>query len=718
MYLIKKFFFIFLLLGSVAQAKLDDSVDIFFPKSLQYLQYSQNEFSVFWWSFAIINPEQNNADFAKAKQLCQDLQTLVGKEIRSILCGDNIKSFIPSLVQWSEDYIRREPAPPLAAVINVLQSSLGEIGFLNSINREIFLLKRQDPSDQWQVYLEKTQSLSGSAFKREHDFLIEIVSKRILIPIQFSQKPQMKNALNTQEIIQKYAGVVLVGPHASAYTNEKQVHEDMEIVSIVGALVLVLFIGFLVFKGRVSALLLFPPVALSLGLAAFIVDLVFGSIHGLTLAFGSGIVGLAVDYGLHGAFNAGSKQTWKSNAVGFLTTLTGLAVMVMSGIPLIRQMMFFAVLGLFFGFIIFYFLCKYVPRYFTMKSISFPSWNFKWGHWVVMGFISLGILSLFKTNLSFDLRKINFQLPEEKIVSEWFFKQGGEKENYLLLRDWADFGPQVLKESFWAEGNRIQYAGLGHYWPENEKIQTQNIQSWHKLCPQLNAQLSKVEKKVFSPFLDNVCDLNNRAWNLSELSQREYSNHLVGRKKFISILTAQNEEQAKLIRERFPQAKSLMESIKGFSNSLEQDLRWMIPLVFVLSTFILFIYYKSAICVLTAYIPFFTGLGLFFLVNQLRGHDLDLISVLGLLMVFGFSLDYGVFATDIYKFPQAEVDESAVYSALGLAAMSNIIGFFPMVFAKHPVLHQLGTALFFGTIGTYLGTIWGIEKLYHWRKLI
>lgn len=712
-------FFLFFTLS--AQAKIDDSADIFFPKSLKYLQISQTEFPVFWWNFAIIEPSSlkpDEPDFSRALKLCGDLKPQIGQEIKQMLCGDDLSSFVPTLIQWSEDLTLREPAPQLPALKSNLQSALGEAGMLSSVNPEFFRLKRSDPLDQWQVYLQKTQTIASTDFKREKGFLVDPLTKRIVIPILFSAQPQMKNVLMTKEILHQAQDVILVGAHSSAYINEKQVHEDMKIVSVVGVLVLIAFIGFLVLKGRISALLLFPPVAVSLGLAALIVEAVFGSIHGLTLAFGSGIVGLAVDYGLHGAFNAGSKQTWKSNSVGFLTTLTGLAVMIMSGIPLIRQMMLFAVLGLFFGFIMFYFLCKYAPRYFTMKSLNLPLWNFKYSHWFVIGLILLGFFSLFKTNLSFDLRKINFQPPQDKKLTEWFFTQGGDKESFLLLRDKSEFSPEVLKEVDWAKGQKIQYTGLGDYWPSDEASQSQNIKSWQQLCQPLRKNLSVPETKVFQPFLENICRDDRQPLGFDQLSQREYSSHLVGKNRFISILTAQNDQQAESIRQKFPQAKSLTESIKGFSNSLESDLRWMIPVAFLLSTLILFIYYRSVTCVLTAYIPFFTGLGLFFLINVLRGAELDLISVLGLLMVFGFSLDYGVFATDIYKFPQPGEDESAVYSALGLAAISNIIGFFPMVFAEHPVLHQLGTALFYGTIGTYVGTIWGIEKLYHWRKLV
>jgi predicted exporter len=81
-------------------------------------------------------------------------------------------------------------------------------------------------------------------------------------------------------------------------------------------------------------------------------------------------------------------------------------------------------------------------------------------------------------------------------------------------------------------------------------------------------------------------------------------------------------------------------------------------------------------------------------------------------MVFGFSIDYGVFSTDVHlHHPNEPLEIQSVYSALTFAAITNIIGFFPMLFAGHPVLLKLGHALFFGTVGTYLGTVYGVKVI-------
>ncbi|UYL09603.1 MMPL family transporter [Bdellovibrio sp. SKB1291214] len=704
---------------SSASAKIDDSVDIFFPESLKYLQYSQTEFPVFWWNFIVINPVNGKADFEKANLLCSDLKEYQGKSVKRLICGDDLGGFIGTLEDWAKDLVLREnfnaSVNSPAQYMDSLQGALSELSFISSDKKEFFNLKRVDPTDQWQVYLQKSQAMTPAAFLREQGFLLEPQSQRLVIPLQFAVQPKMSNVQDLMDELKKYEDVHLVGAHGASYSNEKQVHEDMEIVSWVGIAVLVGFIAFLVVKGRIGALLLFPPVAIAMFLAGWVTELFYGSIHGLTLAFGSGIVGLAVDYGLHGAFNQESKQTWKSNLVGFLTTLVGLGILAFSGIPLIRQMMVFGTLGIFFGFVIFFLLCKYLPRYFTLKPISWYFPEFKYSGVVIFLMIALGVVGSFNVDLSFDLRRFNYQLAGDQEATNWFFSQGAQRETYLLLHDQKDLNTKTIEEQLWSQANKISYVGLGEYLPSLE-TQHANIQSWNSSgCEYLRKNLSGNEAKVFAPFVANTC-ANHKPLQFQDLASKDYLNHLVGQGQFISVFFGETPAQKQLIKEKFPEAHSLVESIKGFSDSLEGDLKWMIPAALILSTIVLLIYYRNFYWVIAAYIPFMSGLGLFYIANFFKGGSLDLISVLGLLMVFGFSIDYGVFVTDFYAFKQPEEEFDIIQSVLGLAALTNVIGFFPMVFAKHPILHQLGFALFFGTVGTYLGTRWGLVKFLRLEK--
>ena len=140
---------------------------------------------------------------------------------------------------------------------------------------------------------------------------------------------------------------------------------------------------------------------------------------------------------------------------------------------------------------------------------------------------------------------------------------------------------------------------------------------------------------------------------------------------------------------------------------LSEELKWMAPLSIMLAALILFIYYRSAAETFSALLPFFTGIGLVSLSILLFRFDISFVTIIGLVMVFGFSIDYGIFATDVNRGLKGQ-SEDGVWTGLTFAILATCAGFFPLLFCKHPILLGLGQTLFIGGLGTYIGAIWGI----------
>ena len=59
----------------------------------------------------------------------------------------------------------------------------------------------------------------------------------------------------------------------------------------------------------------------------------------------------------------------------------------------------------------------------------------------------------------------------------------------------------------------------------------------------------------------------------------------------------------------------------------------------------------------------------------------------------------------------------ALLALCGMAVVT-VAGFVPLLFAHHPVMFQLGHALTWGALGTYLGSVFGLPWLYRrWGKI-
>ncbi|MDP1899795.1 MAG: MMPL family transporter [Rubrivivax sp.] len=92
------------------------------------------------------------------------------------------------------------------------------------------------------------------------------------------------------------------------------------------------------------------------GIAA--VSLVFGTVHGVTLGFGSTLIGEAVDYGIYyliqahatglgaAGWRAWLRESWPTVRLGLLTSVCGFAALALSGFPGLSQLGVFSIAGL------------------------------------------------------------------------------------------------------------------------------------------------------------------------------------------------------------------------------------------------------------------------------------------------------------------------------------------------------------------------------------
>ena len=148
--------------------------------------------------------------------------------------------------------------------------------------------------------------------------------------------------------------VVMTGPGVIAVEMRQTIQDDVWRLSVYATLLVttLLFVSY----GSVSilALSLLPLAsAIVAGIAA--VDLAFGFIHGITLAFGITLLGVVDDYPIHlfshltreSRAPAVMKEIWPTMRLGVVATALGFSALLLSGFPGLSQLGLFAMVGLF-----------------------------------------------------------------------------------------------------------------------------------------------------------------------------------------------------------------------------------------------------------------------------------------------------------------------------------------------------------------------------------
>lgn len=147
--------------------------------------------------------------------------------------------------------------------------------------------------------------------------------------------------------------LTMVGPPAFAVASRDSIRRDATLLSII-AMSLVLSLIFMAYRSFFLVVLSAIPLLSGVILSSALVGLSFGSIHGVTLAFGIVIIGVAIDYPIHlfSHIRGGEpatqamKRIWPTLRLGVLTTALGYISMIFSRFDGLVQLGMFSVCGL------------------------------------------------------------------------------------------------------------------------------------------------------------------------------------------------------------------------------------------------------------------------------------------------------------------------------------------------------------------------------------
>jgi len=135
-----------------------------------------------------------------------------------------------------------------------------------------------------------------------------------------------------------------------------QIEREIKWLSVVGTGIMATLL-LLAFASLPALLVAMLPVASGVLAGIVAVSLFFGSVHGITLGFGTTLIGEAVDYAIYfliqarglkdsGGWRAWVRESWPTVRLGLLTSVCGFTALLFSGFPGLMQLGVFSVAGL------------------------------------------------------------------------------------------------------------------------------------------------------------------------------------------------------------------------------------------------------------------------------------------------------------------------------------------------------------------------------------
>ena len=171
--------------------------------------------------------------------------------------------------------------------------------------------------------------------------------------------------------------LLLTGPGVFSVQAREQIAGDAARLGVLDALFLIGLLLLVYRSPRLVGLSFLPLLGGALAAAAA-VSVLFGGVHGITLGFGSTLIGVANDYPIHlfTHMQPGTKirdtlrHIWPTVRLGVLTTIAGFSAMVFSGFAGLAQLGVFAIGGLLMAGLI----TRWVLPIISPQGFGLPAW--------------------------------------------------------------------------------------------------------------------------------------------------------------------------------------------------------------------------------------------------------------------------------------------------------------------------------------------------------
>lgn len=201
------------------------------------------------------------------------------------------------------------------------------------------------------------QTLNGD--RAYSNLILETAMAGLDVPQQKRIQTAIRSAFdalnNANNVSVEHYQLAMTGVPIFAVATQTLIQGDLQLVSLLSAVgLLILFM--LVFRSVSALFQVFSILLIAILAAILTTQLVFGYVHGMTVAIGSTLLGICIDYPIHAIAHAQTvkpeqrlsviARIWPSMVLGGITTLVGYMALGASGYPGFKQVAVYAASGI------------------------------------------------------------------------------------------------------------------------------------------------------------------------------------------------------------------------------------------------------------------------------------------------------------------------------------------------------------------------------------
>ncbi len=539
---------------------------------------------------------------------------------------------------------------------------------------------------------------------------------------------QVFNQLNQAGLYQ----LEMTGVPVFAVATQILIQGDITKVSILSSIALVILF-LLIFRSFSISFQVFSLLAIVILTAILGTYLVFGYVHGMTLAIGSTLIGICIDYPIHAVTHAQSVnkaqrvavivKIWPSMLLGGVTTMIGYIALGASGYPGFQQVAVYAATGILISLLLTRFIFPYLsisdnPRQLKIPLIAgWARFCQQFRPWLItLLLIILGMSTL-------ELKSLHWMKDMQELTPELDYLKQNDKRirarmtsiepgRFVLVTGETIEAALQKTEAVYPKLDQLKQTGqlsdyFGFYpWLLSAQKQQQNqalLQSyltvethtlWQQALIQQGLSVKRLGDLVYTPTaslsLDQVLNTPIKKIIDSRIVQ--------GKQHVIIIMIWLAEHQPEAVQKALDgvdgaQYFSQRDMLNNISKDYTDRAQTLLIIGMALIIMLLIARYKSVFKAIQTLLPAVLSAFLILTVWSLSGVAISFLHLVGFLLVVAICVDYGIFYQE-----NRGGDIDLTYQAIAASMLTSALAFGSLITAESTSLRILASVVAVGVI--------------------
>lgn len=533
--------------------------------------------------------------------------------------------------------------------------------------------------------------------------------------------------------------LTLSGPPVFAVESRDRIKSQSQLLSILASIGVIALV-FFAYRSYSATLLIALPLFSGIVVGAASVVVLFGQLHGISLAFGITLIGLTVDYPIHlfshGGDHRAARRIWPTLRLGMITSAVGFSALLLSDFQGLAQMGSFAITGIIAASLVTRWILPTLQQepyqtHPTLLSLTQPVTAFrklKYNYWLLPLVFTFSCSYLLLNNSTIwenDLKRLS-PIPASQLQLDSQIRQrfnAAEPGELLLLEHHSLEGLLQLSEAITAQlkdaidnGQLESFDSPSNYLPSiKRQIENRHSLPEHeRLQNNLKTalQTTPFRHNLFTSFIEDV----DQSRELNPLTNMDLKGTITGL-RLNSLLRQHDDNWYALVTLGKMHDRSFISTITEhphtyYLNTSQQAAKLVqlyrddaldlmafggIAILLMLSVAL-----TNLQRLLLVSVPVITAITLTTTILVLLGERLSLFHLASLLLVLGIGLDYGLFLDRCRRITH---ECNKVVASLLICSTSTLLVFGLLALSPLPVLHAIGLTVSLGVLSTLVLTL-------------